>query len=58
VAFGGPDLKTLFIPSARFGLPPDRSDHPDEGALFAIDLDIAGRPANLFDQDQGLHRCI
>ena len=41
--FGGPDLATLFITSARFGLTEaqcaaDRS----EGALFAVETGIAG----------------
>ena len=47
-AFGGPDLKTLYITSARFGLPADRRDHPEEGALYAISTEVAGLPPNLF----------
>jgi sugar lactone lactonase YvrE len=47
-AFGGEDLRTLHVTSARFGLPESRRDHPDEGALFAIDTGVPGRPECLF----------
>lgn len=47
-AFGGPDLETLYVTSARFGLPPARRVHADEGALYALDVDIAGTPEFLF----------
>lgn len=40
-AFGGPDLKTLFITSAKPG--PD-DDDPQGGNLFAVDLDVSGLP--------------
>lgn len=46
--FGGEDLRTLFITSARFGLPSERRSHPDEGALFAFEPGVAGRPEHLF----------
>lgn len=46
--FGAQDLGTLFVTSARFGLPPQRRDHPDEGALFAVETGVAGRPEHLF----------
>ena len=49
VAFGGPALKTLFITSARSGLSPAQLQaEPLAGALFAMDLDVAGMPAHLF----------
>jgi D-xylonolactonase len=49
VAFGGPDLTTLFISSARYEL----SDaqlvaQPLAGALFAVDTAAVGKPAELF----------
>jgi sugar lactone lactonase YvrE len=49
-SFGGPDLKTLFITSARDGL----SDaallsQPQAGGLFAISLDVAGAPPLYFE---------
>ncbi|HMI19726.1 MAG TPA: SMP-30/gluconolactonase/LRE family protein [Sphingomonas sp.] len=46
--FGGPEWRTLFVTSARFGLPEDRKHGLDEGAIFAIETDVAGRPAYLF----------
>ena len=49
VAFGGPALKTLFITSARAELSDQQlRDEPLAGALFAVDLDIAGLPAHKF----------
>ncbi|HYD80130.1 MAG TPA: SMP-30/gluconolactonase/LRE family protein [Paucimonas sp.] len=48
-AFGGSDLKTLYITSARVGLDENRlAQQPLAGSLFAIDLDVAGVPANRF----------
>ncbi|HTM81531.1 SMP-30/gluconolactonase/LRE family protein [Asticcacaulis sp.] len=47
-AFGGPDLKTLYVTSARFGLPAAQESHPREGALYAITTDIPGLAPNLF----------
>jgi sugar lactone lactonase YvrE len=47
-AFGGKDLRTLHVTSARFGLPKGRRHHPDEGALFAFDTSVPGRPEYLF----------
>jgi sugar lactone lactonase YvrE len=46
MAFGGPELSTLFITSARTGLP-DGSE-PLAGALFAIDTDARGLPPHTF----------
>jgi D-xylonolactonase len=49
VAFGGPDMKTLFISSARFELSEARlAGQPLAGALFAVDTDAIGQSANLF----------
>lgn len=49
VAFGGPQLKTLFISSARFELSAAQLEaQPLAGALFAVDTDAVGLPANLF----------
>ena len=48
-AFGGADLRTLFITSARSGLTPQQlADQPLAGGLFAIELAEPGLPANLF----------
>lgn len=47
--FGGPELKTLYITTASVGLPADQLERePLAGGLFAINLDIAGVPANPF----------
>lgn len=47
-AFGGPNRKTLFVTSARFGLSDERKDHLDEGALYAFNTDTPGLPEHLF----------
>ncbi|MTJ81833.1 MAG: SMP-30/gluconolactonase/LRE family protein [Telmatospirillum sp.] len=45
VAFGGPDLRTLFVTTARAGRPADELDRfPDSGGLFAIPVDVPGLP--------------
>lgn len=44
VAFGGPDLRHLFITSAREGANSDELErHPMSGGLFCIELDVQGR---------------
>lgn len=45
--FGGPDLRTLYITSARDGLV-GGTEH--DGSVFAVDLPVAGVPANRFGQ--------
>jgi len=48
-AFGGKDLKTLFITCASLYMSPeDITKYPLAGNLFAIDLDVKGVPAFLF----------
>jgi D-xylonolactonase len=48
-AFGGPDLKTLYITTAAVGLSRERLERePSAGGLFAVDLDVKGVPANPF----------
>lgn len=48
-AFGGPDLRTLYITSAASGLDADqREAEPMAGGLFAVDLDIVGLAADMF----------
>jgi sugar lactone lactonase YvrE len=50
VAFGGDDLRTLFVTSARDGRPDDElAALPHSGALFSMRTDVAGRPDPLFD---------
>jgi sugar lactone lactonase YvrE len=45
--FGGDDLKTLFVTSARHGRPPDElGAQPQAGCVIALRVDVAGLPAN------------
>jgi sugar lactone lactonase YvrE len=49
VAFGGADMTTLFISSAKFELTAAQlAAQPLAGALFAVETDAVGAPANLF----------
>ncbi|MFS8098591.1 SMP-30/gluconolactonase/LRE family protein [Lentzea alba] len=45
VCLGGPDMARLFITTAKYGL---RRPTLHDGALFATDVNIPGRPANAF----------
>jgi sugar lactone lactonase YvrE len=45
VCLGGPDLARLFITTAKYGL---RRPSLHDGAVFAIDVDVPGRPADEF----------
>lgn len=50
LCFGGPDLRTLFLTTARAGL--DRAGlerHPGSGALFALRVDLPGRPVTPYE---------
>jgi sugar lactone lactonase YvrE len=48
-AFGGPDLRTLYITTARHRLTPDQlAAEPLAGALLALDPGIRGLPGNRF----------
>jgi sugar lactone lactonase YvrE len=47
--FGGPELRTLYITSARFDLTAEQlAAQPQAGGLFAIELGEPGVPASLF----------
>jgi sugar lactone lactonase YvrE len=47
--FGGKDLKTLYITTARSGLNEQQlKDFPLSGGLFSIDLDVEGTSINYF----------
>lgn len=49
VAFGGPDLETLFITSARIRLPAKLlADAPYSGGIFAAQVGVRGRLAGQF----------
>lgn len=48
-AFGGPDLRTLYVTTATIGLSEEElARQPLAGGLFRIALDVAGLPANHF----------
>lgn len=48
IAFGGPDLATMFVTTSRHKLTADeRADHPNAGAIVVVDAGVRGRPANL-----------
>jgi L-arabinonolactonase len=47
--FGGEDLKTLFITTARIGMDEDYlKNNPSTGGIFAINLDVRGQLNNKF----------
>jgi sugar lactone lactonase YvrE len=45
-AFGGPELRTLFITTSRQGL--DEGDQPEAGAVFCYDAGVRGAPQHAF----------
>jgi len=48
-AFGGPDLRTLYVTSARFGMSEaELAARPQEGALVAVELPNPGTASYLF----------
>jgi sugar lactone lactonase YvrE len=48
-AFGGPDLKTLFITTTRQNLSPQQcQEQPLAGSLLCLDADVAGLPESRF----------
>jgi sugar lactone lactonase YvrE len=48
-AFGGKDMKTMYITSAREGMTAEQlAAEPTSGGVFAIELDVPGLPENLF----------
>lgn len=48
-AFGGADLRTLFITTARVGLTPAQlATEPLAGSVFAVEIDSPGVPAHRF----------
>ncbi|MCT9821405.1 SMP-30/gluconolactonase/LRE family protein [Microbacterium sp. W1N] len=49
VAFGGPDLATLFVGTARENLTEAQlADHPLSGSIFVLDVDAVGAPPHVF----------
>ncbi|SEQ24964.1 transcriptional regulator, IclR family [Faunimonas pinastri] len=49
VTLGGPDLKTLFVTSARVRLPSRMlAEAPFSGGIFALQVDVPGLPGNSY----------
>lgn len=49
--FGGPDMSTLFITSARFGMSPaELADWPAAGNIYSIRVPVAGVPRYQFKE--------
>jgi sugar lactone lactonase YvrE len=47
--FGGPDLATLYVTSARFTMSAEHlKANPQEGGLFALEQGVAGLPESRF----------
>ncbi len=54
-AFGGPDLKTLFITSLRHGLSAETlANAPQSGGVFAMPVTVPGVPVPRFDWRRGV----
>jgi len=52
IAFGGSDLHTMYVTSARLGLSEaELTDWPASGSVFAMDRPVSGLPANVFRAD-------
>lgn len=50
--FGGPDLRTLYLTSARDGCTPEQlAAHPHSGGIFAMRVDVPGLPKPPFDPE-------
>jgi sugar lactone lactonase YvrE len=49
LAFGGPDLRTLYVTSARHGMSSEQlAAEPEAGAVLALEPGVAGLPGNRF----------
>jgi sugar lactone lactonase YvrE len=47
--FGGDDLKTLYLTSARYNRPAQElRDYPDSGCVFSMQVEVPGLPVNFF----------
>ncbi len=47
--FGGPDLRSLFITSAKFTMSPEHlQKYPQEGSLWRVDVGVTGLPCHRF----------
>lgn len=49
--FGGPDMRTLYITTARFGMSAaEQADYPAAGNIYSIRLPVPGRPRHRFKE--------
>ncbi len=49
LAFGGADLRTLYVTTARIIMDDtDCAAYPDSGSVYAFQVDVAGMPENIF----------
>jgi sugar lactone lactonase YvrE len=56
-SFGGPDLRTLYVTSARYGLEPEAlAREPLAGAVFAIEVGAQGQQEHAFRLPPDAHR--
>jgi sugar lactone lactonase YvrE len=47
VAFGGPELRTIFVTSGRWAIADkDAADHPFDGGIFALEAPVPGLPTS------------
>lgn len=47
--FGGDDLKTLYLTTARYNRPEQElRDYPDSGCVFSMQVEVPGLPVNFF----------
>ena len=47
--FGGPDLRTMYVTTATFRLPPEKRERePHAGGLLALDVGVRGLPEPLY----------
>lgn len=56
VAFGGPDLRTLYITSTSRRLGADEALRQKAGSIFALEVDVAGLPEPHFRADAAIRR--
>jgi len=53
VAFGGDDLRTLYITTAAMNLTPEQQNrYPDSGRIFAAERSVPGLPEARFDNQR------
>lgn len=56
ICFGGPDLKTAYVTSARIGLDDDAlAAQPDAGSIFSFRVDVPGLAEHSFHTEHPFH---